>query len=353
MKATKLVALFVTVVTVTSLTACGTPRMSTPEPATNKNITAKTIEGPTFHLSMATSAAEGAVVDLTMKYAKKIIEERSGGKITLDLFPAAQLGSDHELVEACRIGNISMVIGATSPQVSFVPALAVFDLPNAIPDLKTAKTVLSDFQATMGPEYAKANLKLLNLYPFLYRYMSSNKEVQKIDDLAGIKIRTMDNQYHMSYWESLGAKPLALNTGELYTALQQKLVDAQENPLDVILNAKLYEQQKYIINTKHIVFVTAIIMNQKEWDSLPSQYQALLAECLNEARDYAISIAQEKETGFRKALIEKGVQFIDLDDSVRKQMADRSLPVYDKIRQNTPVGIADNLLASIKKAQAN
>lgn len=353
MKTTKLVFLLATMVIVALLAACGTPGRNSPAPAINKTANVKILDGPNLHLSMATSASEGAVVDLTMRYAKKLIEERSDGKITLDLFPSAQLGSDHELVKACQMDNISMVIGATSPQVSFVPALAVFDLPNAIPDLKVAKTVLSDFQDTMGPEYAKANLKLLNLYPFLYRYMSSNKEVQKINDFTGIKIRTMENPYHIGYWESLGAKPSPLNVGELYIALQQKLVDAQENPLDVILNAKLYEQQKYIINTKHIVFVTAIIINQKEWDSMPPQYQALMSECLNEARDYAISIAQEKEARFKKALTDKGVQFIELDDSVLKQMAERAQPIYEKIRQNTPANVADNLLAAIKKAKGN
>lgn len=351
MKKLRFLVLFLVITLILFLTACSQGG-KTPKAVKGNDVSANTnLDGPVFHLSMATTASEGTVVDLTMKHAKKMVEERSHGTITLDLFPAAQLGSDRDLVEGCQLGTVSIVIGATSPQVSVVPALAVFDLPNAIPDLKVGQAVLMDFQGVMEKEYAKANLKLLNLYPFLYRYMTSNIEVRKLEDFSGIRIRTMDNPYHRAYWESLGAKPIPLAFGELYIALQEKQVDAQENPLDVVLSSKIYKQQKYIINTKHVVFVTSIIMNKQVWDSMPSQYQALLIECFNESRDYAVAISPIKEIEFKKQLTEEGVQFIDLDDKLISQMVDRSQPVYEKIRKDIGADLVDNMLTSIDKVK--
>ena len=308
-------------------------------------------DGPKFNLTFATSAPEGAILDISMKHAAEQINERSGGKITVDCFPASQLGSDRELIEGCQLGTISMVIGATAPQVSFVPALAIFDLPNTFSDIETAKTVLHGFQPQMESKYARASLKLLALYPTVFRYMSSNVEVRQVGDFKGIKIRTMENPYHLAYWSALGAKPTPLAFSELYIALQQKLVDGQENPLDVFQNSKFYEQQKFVINTKHNVFVATIVMNTKLWEGMPAEYQALVNECLAETVDYTISIAQEKTAEIRKQIESEGVTVIDLDDAVTAAMRKKAKPAYDLIRKDIGDEIVDAYLTDIEAAK--
>ena len=304
-------------------------------------------DGPEFSLTFATSAPEGAILDTSMKHAAEEIGKRSGGKITVDCFPASQLGSDRELIEGCQLGTISMVIGATAPQVSFVPTLALFDLPNTFSDIETAKVVLHAFQPQMEPKYAAASLKLLALYPTVFRYMSSNVEVRKVQDFAGIKIRTMENPYHLAYWSALGAKPTPLAFSELYIALQQKLVDGQENPLDVFQNSKFYEQQKYVIDTKHNVFVATIVMNTKLWESMPAEYRALIDECLAETVDYTISIAQERTAEIRRQIEAEGVTVIELGDDVIAAMREKAKPAYDLIRKNIGDEIVDAYLADI------
>jgi tripartite ATP-independent transporter DctP family solute receptor len=308
-------------------------------------------EEPAFNLTFATSAPEGAILDISMKYAASLITERSGGKITVDCFPASQLGSDRELIEGCQMGTISMVIGATAPQVSFVPALALFDLPNAFKDIEVAKMVLQNFQKIIEPKYAGASLTLLALYPTVFRYMSSNIAVRKVEDFSGIKIRTMENPYHMTYWSALGANPTPLAFSELYVALQQGLVDAQENPLDVFQNARFYEQQKYVINTKHNVFVATVVMNADLWARMPAEYQSIISKALSDAADYTISIAQEKTAEIIKDVEAKGVEVINLDDDLLAQMLKKSQPVYDLIHKDLGDESVKQYLDAIKAVQ--
>ncbi|HOA15479.1 MAG TPA: TRAP transporter substrate-binding protein [Bacillota bacterium] len=308
--------------------------------------------GPKYTFSIATSAAEGAILDISMKYLAKIIQERSNGRITMNVFPAAQLGSDRELLEGCQMGSVTMVIGATAPQVSFVPALAIFDLPNAFKDMKTAVSVLSGFKPTMEPHYAKAQLKLMTLFPTVFRHMSSSKPVRTIEDFKGLKIRTMENKYHLAYWEALGAKPTPLAWTEVYIALQQKLVDAQENPMDVIFNSKIYEQQKYIINSKHHVFVATVVMNLNTWNGLPADYKKFLEECFADATEYTTSqVIVTKDAEFKNKLIAAGLEYIELSDATLAKMRELAQPVYDRIRADLGAAIVDPFLAEIAKAK--
>lgn len=285
-----------------------------------------------------------------MQYAADLIAERTDGRIQLTCYPDSQLGSDAELVEGVQLGNVTMVIGNTAPQVTFVPDLALFDLPNTYDDITAAQTVLSSFTEKMSGSFEGTDLHLCQLFPTVFRYMSSNKEIKTVDDFSGIKIRTMTNNNHMAYWNALGATATPLDFSELYIGLQQGLVDAQENPLDIFLSSNFYEQQKYVINTKHIAFVATILMNQATWDELPADLQETLTECFTEIGQYGTKTAQEAEAANLKAVEEKGVTVIELDDSTINQMKEKAAPVYDMVREAVGTELVDEYLAAIDAA---
>ena len=348
----RIICLIMSFVMLFTLVGCGS---KTEVPAqTQEEIKSEepsTAEGPKFAFTIGTSATSSSIIGQTMQYAADLINERSGGNITVDCFPDGQLGSDTELIEGVQMGTITMVIGTTAPQVSFVPDLALFDLPNVYSDIKTAQTVLHEFRPKMEPSFEGTNLHLCTMFPTVFRYMSSNKAVRSIDDFKGIKIRTMENPYHMAYWNALGATATPLAFSELYIGLQQGLVDAQENPLDIIMSAKLYEQQKYVINTKHIAFIATILMNQEQWDALPPEYQELMSECFEEAAKFGTENAKKVEEENLQKLKDAGIEIIELNEATYAAMIEKAAPVYDMIRNEVGTELVDDYLAAIKAAE--
>ena len=303
-----------------------------------------------YNFTIGTSATKDSTIGQTMQYAADLITERTDGRITVTCYPDSQLGSDSELVEGVQLGSITMVIGNTAPQVTFVPDLALFDLPNTYVDITQAQAVLSDFTEKMIPSFDSTGLHLCQIFPTAFRYMSCSQAIDSIDDFSGIQIRTMTNPYHMAYWNSLGATATPLDFSELYIGLQQGLVDAQENPLDIFLSSKFYEQQDYVINTKHNVFVATLLMNQDTWDSLPSDLQEILNECFVEIGQYGTQLGQTAEEANLQAVRDTGVTIIDLDDTTLSQMREKAQSVYDMIRDDVGADLVDDYLAAIDAA---
>lgn len=304
-----------------------------------------------YNFTIGTSATKDSAIGKTMQYAADLIQERTDGRISVTCYPDSQLGSDAELVEGVQLGNVTMVIGNTAPQVTFVPDLALFDLPNTFDTIEQAQTVLADFTDKMSGSFEGTQMHLGALFPTVFRYMSCNKEIRSIDDFVGVKIRTMTNNNHMEYWNALGATATPLDFSELYIGLQQGLVDAQENPLDIFLSSNLYEQQDYVINTKHLVFTATLLMNQETYDSLPEDLRSTLDECFAEIGQYGTQIAQEAEADNLQTVEDAGVTVIELDDATLDQMREKAQVVYDMIREEVGDELVDEYLAAIDAAQ--
>ena len=303
-----------------------------------------------YQWTIGTSATDASAIGQTMQYLADIMAEKSGGRIQVTCYPNSQLGSDAELVEGAQMGSVTMVIGNTAPQVAFVPALALFDLPNVYDSIDTAQTVLASFTEKMGPSFEGTDLHLGQIFPTVFRTMSCSKEIRSIDDFDGIKIRTMTNEFHMAYWNELGATATPVDFSELYIGLQQGLVDAQENPVDIFLSSKFNEQQAYLIHTKHIAFVATILMNQATYDALPDDLKAVVDECFAEAGAYGTKIAQEAEAGNLAKAEELGVTIIELDDATIAAMVEKAQPVYDSIREAVGTELVDEYMAAIDAA---
>lgn len=340
------------------LAACGGNSSGTSETKAAASGTEAVTEGEKssgndaeYNFTIGTSATKDSAIGKTMQYAADLIQEKTEGRIHITCYPDSQLGSDAELVEGVQLGNVTMVIGNTAPQVTFVPNLALFDLPNTYDDITTAQKVLTGFTDKMAASFEGTDLHLCQMFPTVFRYMSCNKEIRSVDDFAGVKIRTMTNNNHMAYWNALGATATPLDFSELYIGLQQGLVDAQENPLDIFLSSNFYEQQKYVINTKHIAFVATILMNENTWNSLPADLQETLNECFTEIGKYGTDTAQAAETENLKSVESKGVTVIDLDDATIAQMKEKAAPVYDMVREAVGNDLVDEYLAAIETAK--
>nr|WP_312579485.1 TRAP transporter substrate-binding protein [Sedimentibacter sp.] len=291
-------------------------------------------DGPSFNIQLAHATSEGQAGDRNCVLFKKLVEERSEGKITVDIYPNGQLGTDRELFESTQIGDIQMCWQTAAPHVGFVPEVGILDLPSMFDNLDVAYKVLEEgeFREALEKAYNNAGIELINIFPYAFREMSSNKKVEKFEDFKGINIRTMDNQFHMAYWKALGANPTPLAFGELYIALQQGLLDAQENPLDTIVANKLGEQQKYIIKTNHVLFPSVFAMNKDYYDSMPKEYQQLVKSTMNEAAKTIFDEGKETEKESEETLKTiNGCEIIELSPEVLEQMKEVAKPVQEMI----------------------
>lgn len=301
--------------------------------------------------AVTNDSAEDTVTHLmTLKFAE-LLKQKSGGTYTADVYPSGQLGGDRELLQSCQAGDIAFVLQTTAPQVNFVPKLSVFDLPNLFPTIQVARNSIDKFLPTVAKEYEKAGFKILGIGDQGFRVMSSNKKVEKLADFKGIKIRTMENKYHIAYWKALGANPTPLPWGEVYLSLQQGTIAAQENPLEVIVAGKLYEQQKYAILTNHVLHSITITMSKKIYDKLPAEDQKIIQDTATETVKWGRDQANKRVEDRLNVLKKNNCEIITLSPQTFADMLKASEGVYKTIRKDVGEAFAKEL-EDIVKAEA-
>lgn len=306
---------------------------------------------PKYTFQVTNDSPEDTVTQLMTVKFKELLESKSKGAFKADVYPSGQLGSDRELIQSAQAGDIAFVVQATAPQINFVPKVSVFDLPNLFPSTKIARAALDKFLPIISKEYEKAGLKILGIGDQGFRVMSSNKKVEKVADFKGIKIRTMENKYHMAYWKALGANPTPLPWAEVYLSLQQGTIVAQENPYEVIVAAKIYEQQKFVIDTNHILHGITIIMSKKIHDKLTPAEQKMVSGIATETVVWGRQQADKRHAD-RVAILKKNkTEIIVLPEAVLKEMSERAKPVYESIRKDIGSGLVDALLKEVKAAE--
>ncbi|MCC8185605.1 TRAP transporter substrate-binding protein [Cloacibacillus porcorum] len=300
--------------------------------------------------AIANDSTDDTITGLMTQKLKEVLEAKSKGAFKVATFPNSQLGSDREITQSCQNGELAFVVQNTAPQVNFVPKAAVFDLPNLFPNKKVARAALDKFQRDIEPEYAKAEIVMLGFGDQGFRVLSSNKAINKIEDFKGLKLRTMENKYHVQYWQSLGANPTPLPFSELYLALQQGTVTGQENPYEVIVATKLYEVQKYVIDTNHLFHTITIIMSKNIYDQLTPEEQKLVRDAAREVITWGREQADKRHADRVAILKKNNVQIIKLDEKLLGEMQAKSKPVYDNISKAVGADLVKKLQDAVKEA---
>ena len=304
----------------------------------------------TLNIIAAHGAAENTSENESFLKFKELVEERSGGAVTVDLYPNQQLGGDREYTEAATQGNVTMGGPSTANIAPFVPALNAFETPFLFSDRETVYAALdSDAGQALLDSLESAGLKGLGYFENGFRHLTCNKDINTLADLNGLKIRVMENEIHLAIWTALGANPGPLAFGELYTALQQKSFDAQENPAELIYNTKFYEVQDHVYLTSHIYTPYIIYMNLDAWNSLNAQTQELVQECMDEAVAYCREICEENEQACFDAINESGVsKTYEVSDELHQEMVDActNAGIYDMVIEKAGGTYAQDLWAA-------
>ena len=228
---------------------------------------------------------------VTQIYAEKFAEEverLSDGTMLISVYPNSVLGGDRELLESCKEGDIPFVVQNTAPQVTFMPDVAVFDMPAVFETIDEVREHVDnpDFLSMMQQVYGDAGYVLLGYADQGFRVMTTNRNVQSISDLRDRR-SVHGNSYHMAYWKALGASPTPMTFSEVYIGLQQGTIDAQENPYEVIVSNKLYEQQDYVVETNHLPHYISLIVSDEFYNSLSKDQQKIIDQASQTAKVYA------------------------------------------------------------------
>jgi len=302
----------------------------------------------------ADNAGVGAAAQLYGELITKKVAEITGGKLTIDYFPNSQLGNDQELQAQMLAGDINFVIAQTAQTVSFVPEVAIFDLPMVFAKYDAAAIDYalnkSEFTDKINEAYKAKNMYCLHfLQGGTFRETTSNKKISTIDDFNGLKIRTMENKNHMAFWQAMGAAPTPLPWSEVYVSLQQGLVHAQENATDTCVGANLQEVQDYLIMTHHILYCNQFLINAGKFDSLDPLYRAALKQAVDEAAVEIEAKLAEIDADNKKILIDGGMELVEFDASFVDQVLDKAKGVYDTIGAEIGQDYVDSLLKALEK----
>lgn len=299
-------------------------------------------------ITLAHGAAETTSMNQAALKFEELLEEKSGGAVQVEVFPNQQLGGDREFTEAGTQGNVDMGAPTSSNIAGFIPSLNVLDAPFVVTDRAKMYEVLDgEFGQQVLDSMQTANLQGLGFWENGFRCLTTNKEIKTLADMAGVKIRVMENDLHMTIWKSVGANPSPLAFGELYTALQQKTFDAQENPLELIYNTKFYEVQPYVYMTNHIYSAYIVWINLDKWNSMNAETQALVKECVQESMEYQRSLCIEAEQACRDAIDASGVSKVyEVDPALLAEIQAAVAPAYDMVRDT----VGDELVDAYFKA---
>jgi len=280
---------------------------------------------------------------------KEAMEKYSNGNITVTLYANGELGTVPENDQALREGTIQIGSGTTGGLVD--PTLSYFDCPNLVDSNEQAMAMISrdgDLYKYTEGVYEGIGMKMLSIVPGGFRETSSNKAVRSYEDLNGLNIRTLENPIAIEYWKDWGCNPTPVAFSDLYLALQQGLVEAQENAYDTIVASKLYEQQKYVVNTHHVIMWSGMYMNLDFYNSLPQDYKDLTNWVVAEIYEpflYEESI--KANDAALQTMKDAGLEVIDFTAEDYAKMREAAKPAYDLIRQT----VGDEPMEIIAAAQ--
>jgi len=286
---------------------------------------------------LATCSTEDTITHIFATQFAKEVEKLSDGKMKINVYPQSTLGGDRELMESCKDGDIPFVVQSPAPQVSFMPQLCVFE------NIDDARKAIDnpDFQKEIQKIYKGAGYDLLGIADQCFRVMTSAKPFTGIESFKGQKIRTMENAYHLQFWKQMGANPTPMSFSEVYIGLQQGTIDAQENAYEIIVSAKLYEQQKYLISTNAVPDYTTLIVSDEFYQGLTKEQQKIIDQAAKTAQEKARESADDRRIQRQKVLEDEGMQIVDVDQKTWKQMQEKCQPVYDAIRKQAGDKLVD------------
>ena len=281
------------------------------------------------------------------------VEKATGGKMKVRAIGNASLGSDTQMQQALIGGAQEMMVGSTATLVGLVPEMAVWDTPFLFSNAKEADVVLD------GPvgDKIKAKLEVKGMVGLVYwengfrNLTNSKRPVAKLEDLNDIKLRVMQNNVFLDSFKALGANAVPLPFSELFTALETRAVDGQENPYNTIVSSKFYEVQKYLTVTNHVYSPWIVTVSKKWWDGLSAAEKKVLQDAAIKSRDFERKDTREEAAKALADLKSKGMQVNELSAAEANRMREKLVSVNAGIAKSVGQQTWDEVNAAVQQAR--
>lgn len=314
----RFIASILVVILLFSLTACGSKETIAPQTNNSDKIVLRV---------GSTTEPDGHYVKGVKEFKAKV-EEYTQGKVEVRIFPSSQLGNERDLVEGVGLGTLEMAIVSIGPLPNFSSDFLLFDLPFIITDRDKAYEVMDGEigQAILASLEPKG-IKALGFWENGFRHITNNnKAIVHPEDVAGLKIRTMENPIHIDTFKHLKSIPTPMGWGEVFTALQQGTIDGQENPLVIIATNKLWEAQRHLSLTGHFYSPAVFMINKAKFDGFSQDIQEAILKAEKEARDWERDYSRQLDEKLATELNDNGFIVTEVD---KGEWIEFVQPVYD------------------------
>jgi len=280
-------------------------------------------DGEQVVLKFGHSANESDIWHQSALHFAEQVDQLSGGKMKVQVFPAEQLGKELEMIRSIQQGIMDITISGESMQ-NWTPQAAFCGMPYLINDLDHAKNVVD---GEPGKTISAAIKKEVGLVPIGYyvrgaRHLTANRPIKTPEDLNGIILRVPNVPISVATWESLGAKPTPMAFSEVFTSLQSGTIEAQENPFALINSAGFHEVQSHVNLTQHVIGWVYVLMGEKQFEALSPELQDVVLKAGQSMQEFHQKRFVEEEASLRKQLEEKGMTMVEVDLESFKQEAD-------------------------------
>jgi len=286
---------------------------------------------------------------------KKVLEEKTDGKIAVEIYPNSELYGDEDELQALQSNSVQMLAPASAKFTTLAPELQVLDLPFLFDSTEDIPEIVSPDSAVGKAIYENKKLadnkvKVMGLWDNGLKQLSSNEPMRKPSDLNGLSFRIQPSDVLRSQFKSWGASATPMAFAEVYNALQQKVVDGQENPYSNIESQKMHTVQKHISESNHGYIGYVLVINTEFLDSLPDDLQADVQEAADESTAYNREVAVDVNNDAKKAIEDAGTTEIHpLSEQERKAFKDEVVPkVWQQYGEVIGQELVDELLASEK-----
>lgn len=285
-----------------------------------------------------------------MKIFQEELAERTDEDLTAQLFPNMQLGGAGENIDQVSSGAIMGTWIGIAYLSRIVPELEVLSLPFAFDDREEAFALIDGKVGDLLDEkLAEAGFTALGYMELGFRHVTNDERpIETMADFEGLKIRLQPNQTHLDTFRAIGAEPVSMDIKEVYGALQQGVLDGQENPYSIISTNRLDEVQDYLSDSGHFYDYIVVVANRDKFNDLSQQQQQAVEAAMDKAVAWQRDKAAEEAEAARQTLIERGMQFTPISDETRAELRQASQGVVDDLRDKVGADLVDQVLEELE-----
>ncbi|GAB2046000.1 TRAP transporter substrate-binding protein [Agathobaculum sp. TL06] len=281
-----------------------------------------------------------------LNYFKELVEEGSGGNITVDIFHGGTLGSEQNHIQAQKDGSIEMLFSGTAGIGLYVPELAVLESFFAFDSNDELNATLDSVWTDIDQAMQDEGFKLLGVFnDASTRQILSSTPINSFEDASGLKMRTPSSPIYIECITALGMQSVTMPLGDVYTSLQTNAIAAMEGTIDIVRNQKFFEQAKYYIETEHVFPALYVTYNLDAWNNLSENTQVLIADAVEQSVSYQNELSEKNLNESIEFLKEAGIEFIQIEDrdvwreavkDTAKKYASEQGPLGETIFANIP-----------------